>query len=479
MLIPGDIALSVVWLMDCVAGFDGFTSSQDIGYVFEIEREAGSFYVGWDEDVLEEPENLVVASTPTDPCRPSSESTPAQTSTRLGSLGLELLHADCDQVVESPSNSPFRMESATRQNEDRDIGTGGRSRATSMPSQPPSPTHRVSVYPTGPRARPRRNSSIHEPSPLARLFVRSPDRTHQRRQSVVQALMPGSTSHASISDLLRGKTRKMHGRSESLPHHSPIMGQAGLGQGTGTGLGMGLGIGTIMEGQQVSDVTDSRDRKETLDSRESGSTNSTISARPPAPNGKKGNGKGKGVRFPSSEDHTQSAASSDRLRSTSGSSATAQAQGQGKRWVYPRGSNHSGEVSTLDSNRNTSLSAQDLIDLSDAHAHALEKSAGAGSRREVSESSTDEPGPTGNDSVVLLAKASDIEEGAIRSPEPGHAALPTLMPPPPAIATATTRAGVPTGIEDDVWRRKIDDMDARQRRIEAMLERLVKGIDGV
>lgn len=89
-----------------------------------------------------------------------------------------------------------------------------RPRRTSMPGHQqhqavdhanlPSPARAIA-----PLHRPRRNSSIHEPSPLARLFIRSPDkssfaeRMRDRRQSMVAALhMPTSSSQPILSSVL-------------------------------------------------------------------------------------------------------------------------------------------------------------------------------------------------------------------------------------------------------------------------------------
>jgi hypothetical protein len=73
-------------------------------------------------------------------------------------------------------------------------------------------------------ARPRRNSSIHEPSPLARLFVRSPDgpdlgdRLRERRQSIVNAInMPSSSTQPTLSSVLSPMWNRRRSRADSQP----------------------------------------------------------------------------------------------------------------------------------------------------------------------------------------------------------------------------------------------------------------------
>lgn len=175
------------------AGFDSYTSSQDIGYVFEVEREVGSFYRGWDDDMLEDD------PTPLDGDREMKEPTQHPTDTPPTSASLDRPMMSANLMTASPS----RMES---------IPDSPRSRSNSLPSRGPSPDR--PSFPPGPRARPRRNSSIHEPSPLARLFVKSPDRT--RRQSIIHAILPSSSSNPVLSSVLSPRRRK-HSRVTSQP----------------------------------------------------------------------------------------------------------------------------------------------------------------------------------------------------------------------------------------------------------------------
>lgn len=79
-----------------------------------------------------------------------------------------------------------------------------------MPSTHPSP--QAPAFQPAPMARPRRNSSVHEPSPLARLFVRSPgeavaDRLRDRRQSLVSDLAVSQSQPALSSILSPAKNR--------------------------------------------------------------------------------------------------------------------------------------------------------------------------------------------------------------------------------------------------------------------------------
>ncbi|GFZ47257.1 hypothetical protein JCM24511_05000 [Saitozyma sp. JCM 24511] len=210
------------------AGFENFGSRRDIGAVFEIEREVGSFYRGWedegfddsaivlpgafDEDSSDAEEGKVAPSEP----QPNASS-PRQPG--RGATGAQevLVHSEGETapltggpLTASPQPSPIP----------------DRTRRKSMPAaqqhqlqqqqqqphspHPPSPLH--AVFPAGPMARPRRNSSIHEPSPLARLFVRSPDNPdmgglRERRQSLAHSAlnaagMPMSQSHPTLSSVL-------------------------------------------------------------------------------------------------------------------------------------------------------------------------------------------------------------------------------------------------------------------------------------
>ncbi|KAL7421096.1 hypothetical protein Q5752_003980 [Cryptotrichosporon argae] len=136
------------------AGFEGIVGARkDIGFVFEIEREAGSFYRGWDDDAFEGDEPLPPPFDDGD----SGTSTPAN-EPAIGTSG------GSQPYSASPAQASFAESAASEP----------RVRRESLPSSASSPNVNVPVF-----ARPRRNSSIHAtplgPSPLAHLYVRSPD----------------------------------------------------------------------------------------------------------------------------------------------------------------------------------------------------------------------------------------------------------------------------------------------------------------
>lgn len=218
-----------------LAGFDNFGSKQDISAVFEIEREVGSFYRGWDEENLDEELQLPPAfedDTPmadremdfnleagkgpdSDPSALTSggnvylfpQSAPISASPRRVLSGNDDDGYDDDEgtVRGKSQNVSFAtdddQEAARRKRRDE-----SRSRHNSMPANAPSP-QATSFPPRNPLLpygnRPRRNSSIHEPSPLARLFVRGSgdysdlitDRLRERRQSMVNPLLAMSQSY--------------------------------------------------------------------------------------------------------------------------------------------------------------------------------------------------------------------------------------------------------------------------------------------
>lgn len=194
------------------AGFDTFGSQRDVGIVFEIEREVGSFYKGWEDDVLDdEPFLPEAAELPTDEERADDMNGQA-----VGITPTTQMKEDDDaseQMVILPTSrsdpvtaSPARLEHDTS-------ASPSRNRRQSMPAQE-SPSFAVPFPPVGPR--PRRNSSIHEPSPLARLFLRDNDDGRGRRTSAGLAL---SSSMGSMSSMLSGaKARtRSHRKSDSQP----------------------------------------------------------------------------------------------------------------------------------------------------------------------------------------------------------------------------------------------------------------------
>ena len=189
-----------------LAGFENFGSRADIGAVFEIEREVGSFYRGWDD---EEEQDLQLP--PTFDAEDGKDSDSPEEATN-----------DQEAFSFAPpvplSKSPVRIEQEVEV---------PRSRRSSMPSARLS--QRAVAFPP---ARPRRDSVQFEPSPLARLFVRSPekssgiaDRLRERRQSLVNALaMPISHSQPALSSILSPTRRDpQHGSQAPAPGETPTI----------------------------------------------------------------------------------------------------------------------------------------------------------------------------------------------------------------------------------------------------------------
>ena len=378
-----------------IAGFDNFSSGTDIGYVFEIEREVGSFYKGWDDDLLDEgdiglpvePHDLerTLAALP-DIDQPDHSTMIDATAMSAASVA--------DEVFESPKEA-----------EDPEAP---RSRTQSMPSHPPSPSL---AFPTGPRARVRRNSSIHEPSPLARLFIRSPDRETPRRRQTMGGHRPSVSVGTFTSDIASPRRQLL---SQGRKPIEPVQEAESSASASG-------GMGREISPKQVVDNT------------------------------KPKSGKRRGVHFPSLQE--------DKEPTSSSRSPT-------------RGGSPSGTHTPP--RRRARADTRDLIDLglgqsdaneiagprrfSDLHARRISESSQTGPNLgSPRPSSYDPPGspPAGS---ILLGKASDITEGVLSSPEPVTAQL----------------ASVAAELHhDDAWKEKLDAMEERQKRMEELLMRLV------
>lgn len=219
---------------DKIAGFEN--SRRDIGAVFEIEREVGSFYKGWDDDVDgdiddDEPQLPILDLSDTED-KPSDGATEGN--------GKSPHDAEGTRVTPGPfTSSPAPVDSL-------------RGRRSSMPSSPsPRPSPSVPIFQPVPVNRPRRNSSIHEPSPLARLFVSSPQnepskRQRNRRESMMQSL---SISASAAPQILAGAllpVKRQHTRVKSLlPAPERVVRKLGHLVGNPS-------ISTIEEGRKVS-----------------------------------------------------------------------------------------------------------------------------------------------------------------------------------------------------------------------------------
>ncbi|OCF32424.1 hypothetical protein I316_05850 [Kwoniella heveanensis BCC8398] len=216
--------------LKAAAGFENFGSRRDIETVFEIEREVGDFYRGWDEDALDDQDfqlppafdtgNSSSSSSEEETERKSSPSTPKRAGlTPPTSAGSNtLIFANSAPMTSSPS----QLEHGVQEGDGGDISGQSqgspRPRRSSMPSAQRSPV--IDIRQPPPLPRPRRNSSIHGPSPLAQLFVaRSPETDrglHGRRNSLAGIAL--SSSHPALSSVLGPNRRpRSHSKSNSQP----------------------------------------------------------------------------------------------------------------------------------------------------------------------------------------------------------------------------------------------------------------------
>jgi hypothetical protein len=210
-----------VELIDHLAGFDNFGSRHDIAIVFEIEREVGDFYRGWDDEALEEGDpSLPPAVYDLD----GQDQKPDEAEDKAGMTHRVLQELQAQQGQDSALDRQEAMGSRTQSPDQVDSPWN---RRKSMPSVPPIPQTIPAII------RPRRNSSIQEPSPLARLFLRDLEgddraaKMRERRQSLVSLAMPTSQSQPSLSSVLSPIRRRQ--LKESRLSLSGIPTQSGAG----------------------------------------------------------------------------------------------------------------------------------------------------------------------------------------------------------------------------------------------------------
>lgn len=180
--------------------------------VFEIEREIGSFYRGWDEDALDDDLQLPPAF---DDDEIDDDEAENRATNALG-------YPSSAPLTASPAAAEFPRDQQAQNGTSRD-------RHNSMPSSSTRGSPVATSFPPRqmPVARPRRNSSIHEPSPLARLFIKSGvdsdviDKLRQRRQSLVGLAMPSSQSQPSLASALSPLSPKNRGRAHSRNMSQP------------------------------------------------------------------------------------------------------------------------------------------------------------------------------------------------------------------------------------------------------------------
>ncbi|WWC90990.1 uncharacterized protein L201_005929 [Kwoniella dendrophila CBS 6074] len=259
--------------LKAAAGFDNFGNRRDIESVFEIEREVGDFYSGWDDDVFEESDfQLPPAIDSTSTSSDDEEGEPTLTikdkllaASPSATTPTNLMFPDSTTMTSSPSGLEHDIESGNPASSESipspKPAKTKRGRTNSMPSAPKSPN--IDIRPRmqsqahaqahsqvqGPMTRPRRNSSMqmsmHGPSPLAQLFMMSPDSDrsmyhHNRRSS-----MALSTSHPALSSML-GPNRKQKSISQQQQHSKTKSDPQNISN-----------LGLIQSSQSLNNVTDS------------------------------------------------------------------------------------------------------------------------------------------------------------------------------------------------------------------------------
>ena len=151
------------------AGFENFGSKHDISLLFEIEREVGTFYRESEDD-----EDGDIQLPP-----PFDDNDDDDEATAMGT-GTSTIMPDSAPFTSSPAKTTFSSPARPAFTQ-------------SAPSGPPAPQRvngsaAAAVIGGGGPTHRRRNSSIYEPSPLARLFVSVPDDgpggVRPRRQSM-------------------------------------------------------------------------------------------------------------------------------------------------------------------------------------------------------------------------------------------------------------------------------------------------------
>ncbi|KAE8543604.1 hypothetical protein D1P53_000319 [Cryptococcus gattii VGV] len=190
--------------LKAAAGFDNFASRSDIEAVFEIEREVGAFYAGWDD---EGDESEVILPPAFDDDSPSMD-------IEAEMPGQGIVAFDSTIAISKKRSSPPFTASPSRLEQQLD---GARPRRNSMPSPHRSyiqNSYQVPIH--------RRNSSIHGPSPLAQLFVRGLEfePSGGRRASMAGATGTGPQLAAFPMSGQLSKPRQSNLRSESFPESS-------------------------------------------------------------------------------------------------------------------------------------------------------------------------------------------------------------------------------------------------------------------
>ncbi|WVN87843.1 uncharacterized protein L203_103038 [Cryptococcus depauperatus CBS 7841] len=198
------------------AGFDNFASRSDLETVFEIEREVGSFYAGWDDDV----DDSEIQLPPTFDPSPHTEEGDEMSDSGADNYDANTTHEH--EVFSQPDSEPVSATPSRLEHQ----AESPRFRRNSMPS--PQRYRNQALYPLPSRPR---NSSMHGPSPLAQLFVRAPEADERRNRRSSMANMISSNVQPSIpAVLIPPARRRSHSRSESVPITSMSEGEPSQAQ---------------------------------------------------------------------------------------------------------------------------------------------------------------------------------------------------------------------------------------------------------
>jgi hypothetical protein len=153
-------------------GLDSFAGAgRDIDIVFEIEKEVGDFYYGWGEEGAMEEEEESPSDNEDEPRYPTVAPKSEQSITTSPTpISARVDEAPTPFPSSSPKNFP-RSSSIPVTITPRPDGEQLKKRRGSLPNAEQPPDASLLALGMSPR---KRRGSVMEPSPLARLFVRSP-----------------------------------------------------------------------------------------------------------------------------------------------------------------------------------------------------------------------------------------------------------------------------------------------------------------
>lgn len=201
-------------------GLDSFAGAgRDIDVVFEIEKEIGDFYHGWDDEGALEEEEESPSDDDDDERSKRSSAVPSDAEETVMASPTPISAKSTDSQVPFPSSSPKNFPRSSTTPVTIKPDTGGehaKKRRGSLPASERAVDPSMLASGLSPR---RRRGSIMEPSPLARLFVRSPPVESHMPRSLLghRAAMSASLGQQS-STLLNhfAETPADHHRHKSL-----------------------------------------------------------------------------------------------------------------------------------------------------------------------------------------------------------------------------------------------------------------------